>query len=267
MKRAFVVIREQPWYRRQSFADGLKAAGYEVLLKQPDHVDAHDVLCQWNRYGSSHELALRFEKCGGTVIVCENGFLGERGSSPKYDVHPGGPQPHHYYSLAIGWHNGRGQWVTGGTERWERLGVPLMPWRTTGKHILVCANRSFGVEPQVMPSDWAERTAARLKKQTARQVVIRLHPGNDAPKRPLAEDLKGCWACIIWSSGAAVHALAQGIPTFIEAPFHILKAASATGSIDDPVMPERLPHFQRMAWAQWRISEVASGEPFKYLLT
>ena len=267
--RAHSLIRPQPWYRAEAFAQGLRAAGHEVSLEPPGRCDRDTLLVIWNRYGGMHETARKVEAGGGTVIVAENGYLGRGGTQPKFDVHPGGPQPHHYYSVALGWHNGRGRWVYGGPERFAALGVKLKDWRTAGEHVLVCPNRSFGVGEQVMPTDWADRTAARLGKSTMRRIVIRRHPGNDSPKRPLAADLANAWAVVIWSSGAGVHALIDGIPVFCEAPYWILKGAAAHGPIDAPVLPDamtRQAHFEYMAWAQWTLKEIESGEPFRYLL-
>lgn len=262
---AWNCIRSEPWYRRQAFEAGLKRSGFEVRSGAGPGRPG-DVLLIWNRYWASHQQAEKFEREGGLVLVAENGYLGHGGGSPKFQVHPKGPQPSSYYSLSEGWHNGRGKWPSGGPERFKALGVDLKPWRTDGDHILVCPNRSFGVGAQIMPPDWAERAAGRLRQQTKRPVRIRTHPGNDAPRRPLSEDLRDCWAVVCWSSSVAVHALADGIPTFIEAPYQIVKGAGATGSPDVPVMPDRLPHFERMAWSQWRIEELETGEPFRHLL-
>lgn len=263
--QAFSQIREAPCYRRQAFELGLKRAGYEVLRKYPDRGRAGDVLLIWNRYGSNHEIAARFEREGGIVLVAENGYLGHRGSSPKFDVHPGGPKPWHYYALAKGFHNGRGWWPAGG-ERFSQLEVELKPWRTEGEHILVCPNRSFGVGEQVMHPDWSKRVAERLAKHTTRPVRVRGHPGNDQPKCGISEDLAGAWAVVVWSSSVALHALAAGIPTYIEAPYQVVKGAGASGPVEAPVAPDRLPHFERMAWAQWTLAELESGEPFRCLL-
>ena len=264
--RAFCLIREKPCYRREAFTGGLKAAGHEVQLRQPDRFDRDTLFVTWNRYQAMHEIALRVEKGGGRVLVAENGYLGQGGGTPKFQVHPGGPQPGHYYAIAESWHNGGGRWPEGGPERFARLHVELKPWRSDGEHILICPNRSFGVGDRVMHPDWAERRAEKLKKATNRPVRIRLHPGNDEPKRPLAEDLRCAWAVVIWSSSCGVHALADGIPVFCEAPHWILKGAAATGTIDAPVMPERAPHFERLAWAQWTCAEISTGEPFRHLL-
>jgi len=199
--------------------------------------------------------------------VAENGYIGAGGTPPKFDVHPKGPQPGHYYALARGYHNGAGIWPTGGPERLNALGIELKPWRQAGEHILVCPNRSFGVGNQVMHPVWGERCAAHLRRATGRPVQVRPHPGNDAPRRPLQTDLEGAWAVVIWSSSCGVHALQQGIPVFCEAPAWILKGAAAAGPVDAPAAPERRPHFERLAWAQWQIQEIERGEPFRHLLS
>ena len=266
MPTAYSLIRDAPHYRRQAFETGLKRAGYAVVNARVQDGRRGDVLLIWNRYGGNHGLATQFEAAGGRVLVAENGYLGAGGTAPKFDVHPGGPEPHHYYALAEQWHNGRGRWPDGGPERWEALGVEAKPWRTEGDHILVCPNRSFGVGEQVMRPGWADQVAVKLAKQTKRPIRIRRHPGNDSPKRPLAADLEGCWAVVIWSSGAGVHALVAGIPTYVESPFWICRGARALGPIDEPVMPDRMPHLHSLGWAQWEVREIESGEPFKKLL-
>ena len=266
MPRAYNLLRPLPWYRHDAFSRGLKAVGYDVVEDRFEPAGSNDVLLIWNRYGGRHDQAQLFERQGGTVLVAENGFIGAGGSEPKFDVHPSGPQPHHYYALAKRYHHGRGEWPTCGPERFAALGIELKPWRTQGEHVLICPNRSFGVPPQVMPQNWAEEAALRCSKQTRRPVRIRRHPGNDAPKRRIQDDLAGAWAVVVWSSNVALHALAAGIPCYIEAPFHVVKGASASGTVDEPIITERLPHFQRMAGAQWTLKEIECGEPFRLLL-
>lgn len=265
--RAYNCIKTEPWYRKQAFDKGLQAVGFEVKAGPPTlGMKKEDVLLIWNRYGTTHELALMAERSGATVVVAENGYLGKGGTSPKFDVHPGGPKPWHYYSLSVGWHNGRGRWPTGGPERFRALDVELKPWRENGEHILICPNRSFGVGEQVMSPEWASIYANGLKGLTKRPIRIRTHPGNNAPMKPLEEDLKNAWAVVVWSSSVACHALLEGLPTYIEAPYQVLKSASASGPIENPILPDRLPHFESMAWHQWTCEEIESGEPFRALL-
>lgn len=265
--RAYSLIRPEPHYRREAFAAGLKAAGYDVRGGPPPSPAECDVLLVWNRYGDRHDLATLVERAGGRVIVAENGYLSAGGGVPKFDV-LGGPQAGHYYALALGGHNGNGRWVVGAEDRFARLGVEVKPWRTTGEHILVCPNRSFGVPEQMMPADWATGVVRRLKHLTKRPVSLRLHPGNNRPARSLEEDLENAWAVVVWYSSAGLHALLAGIPVITEARAWLMKDACGTDlrDIENPPRPDRLPALGRLAWAQWTLEEIAGGGPFRRLL-
>lgn len=268
--RAFCLIRAEPHYRRDAFMSGLKAAGYDARTGAPTSVEAGDVVCMWNRYGDNHVLANRVEAAGGVVLVAENGYVGPGGVSPHQ------MNPREIYALAISGHNGSGTWFVGGPERWDALGVDLKPWRTDGEHILVCPNRSFGRPDMMMPLGWERDVAARLARFTKRPIRIRPHPGNGAHAKPLADDLRDAWACVIWASSAGLQALLAGIPVIYEAPYWIAEFSAVYGG---PFLGEaiskidrRLPvgsreeAMQRLGWAQWQVNEIAIGDPFRYLL-
>lgn len=265
--RAYVLLRDEPWYRKSAFVSGLAAAGYQVSTKPFDRVEASSVLVIWNRYAGNHEMALRFEQMGGRVLVAENGYLGLRGASPKFSVHPHGPKPEDFYCIAPRFHNDSSLVRIGTAPRFERLGVELKPWRESGSHILICPNRSFGIEGRAMHPDWAQRCLERLRKVSKREIRVRQHPGNSAPRRPLAEDLRDAWAVVIWSSSCGVSALAEGIPVFVEAPYWIMKGAGAGGSIEAPLVVDRYWYFEQMAWSQWSCEEISNGDPFRHLLS
>lgn len=252
------MIRKEPWYRHDAFVTGLRAAGYDVTDQTPTHGRPGDVLVIWNRYWQTEQLADRFEAEGGTVLVAENGYVKGR--------HDGGD----YYALAVHGHNGSGQWHVGGPERWESLGVEMKPW-TDGEHILVAANRSFGMRGFAMPENWGEKAAERLRGLTKREVRLRLHPGNGRAPVPLERDLEGAFCVVIWSSSVGVKAMIEGIPVVCMAPWWICKgaahpdvlSASLRGRAYDAAREEAL---HALAWAQWSTSEISSGEPFRYLL-
>lgn len=268
--RAYSLIRPGPIYRREAFDAGLKAAGLDLRKGSPMHGDKCDVLVIWNRYGDNHNLACRVEAGGGRVIVAENGYVGRDANG------------HQLYAIAEGGHNGSGKWPdrAGGSwlaetetygARWRALGIELGRIQSGGKHILVCPNRSFGRPDFIMPTDWAERTAEHLKKFTDRPIRIRPHPGNwqsNPPKVPLSADLEGAHAMVIWASSAGVHALVAGVQVICTAPFWILKGAAPgrIEEVDQISIGEREPAFERLAWAQWTLAEISSGEPFKRLL-
>jgi hypothetical protein len=258
---AYNRTRREICYRHDAFSAGLRAAGYDVRAGAPQGgPDA--VLLIWNRYGQYHELATQFEAAGGTVIVAENGYLGPGGIAPH------AMNPRTVFALGRGAHNDSTAIPAGGPERWQFLGVDLKPWRADGGHVLVCPNRSFGTPGRIMPSAWGADICTRLRKLTKREVRLRAHPGNESPKKPLAEDLLDCWAMVIWASSAGVHALVAGVPVICEGPRWICHAAASVTltAIDHPPLPERQRAFERMAWAQWHLSEIESGEAFDHLL-
>ncbi|MFA6204492.1 MAG: hypothetical protein WC710_15040 [Gallionella sp.] len=255
---AYNLTRRDIHYRHEVFSAGLKAAGYQVESLPPAKGKPGDVLLIWNRYGQYHDIAKRFEQGGGTVIVAENGYLGKDETGNQL------------YALAIGGHNGSGQWNTGGPERFAALGVELQDWRSEGKHILVCPNRSFGRPDIIMPCDWTREVCEKIKRYTSREIRVRQHPAVIKPKAPLADDLAGAWAVVIWGSSAGVHALVAGVPVFQESPHWICASAASNNlaMIENPAMDHhrRLTALQKLAWAQWSLKEIETGAAFDHLL-
>ncbi len=257
MKRAYFVIREQPHYRHEAFITGLKAAGYHVDKRLPSTPPAPgDVMVIWNRYSCNELTADKWEEQGGTVLVAENGYCGRDARG------------HQLYAIAIHGHNGSGQWSVGSPERWLSLAVELKSWRADGKHILVCPNRHFGMKDLAMPVDWESSILRSLREHTKRPIRVRPHPENSAPARPLSEDLAGAWAVVIWASSAGVHSLIAGVPVIATSRWWICKeAASSLSDIEAGNLPDRRPVFERLAWAQWTVEEIADGYPFRHLLS
>lgn len=224
------------------------------------------MLVTWTVHRGAKEGAARaFEAAGGRVVVCEEAYLrtvrGER-----------------HFAIALHDHNGAGRWPHhhdgGGPERWESFAIPLQPWRRDGRHVLVREQRGIGSVRMASPPLWHDTVSARLRRLTRRPVVLRAHPRSRLypelarGQAPLDEALAGCWAVVTWASSLAVHALIAGVPVLYEAPHFVCAGACGRGieSIEAPPTPDRLPAFERLAWAQWSVGEIASGEPFRFLL-
>jgi hypothetical protein len=257
--KAWCAIRALPHYRHDAFAQGLRNAGYEVAVGEPNaQAQPGDVFVCWNRYGAIELACDRFEAQGGTVIIAENAYLGLDRDNRQI------------YALAQGYHNGRGQWPRGGPERFNALGLTPQPWQCWGEHVLVAPNRPFGARGNIMPHDWANDVARRLRAVTLRPVRVRMHPGNKAPQEPLANDLEGAWCVVIWSSSVGVSALMAGIPVICEADWWICKAAAGSdiAAVNSPYFNDasRRQALEDLAWAQWSVDEIASGEPFRRLM-
>ena len=102
-----------------------------------------------------------------------------------------------------------------------------------------------------MPAGWPEDARRRHGGR------IRAHPGKYRGT-PLEVDLASAGRVVTWGSGAAIHALLMGIPVTSEMPDWI----GHQGNTD----AGRLDMLRRLAWAQWTLDEIASGEAFRWML-
>lgn len=234
MPTAWLNLRYSTGDRVDAFRSGLERVGFSVevgLCSTPKH---DDVLVTWNRIGQADIIARRYTH----LLVAENaiwgnGFLGDS-----------------WLTLARDRHNTAGMFPVGGNDRWDSLGVELAPWRTSGETVIL-PQRGIGSPPTVMPAGW-ERSA--VKRFGGR---VRKHPGKN-PAKPLVEDLARCGRAVTWGSGAAIQALMMGIPVTAEMPDWIGE--------QDNTDAGRLAMFRSLAWAQWTVEEIRTGEPFARLL-
>ncbi len=251
--KAICQIRQQPWYRRDAFEQGLRHAGYSLV--QSGHPESRDdLLVIWNRYGAFASMADAWERQGGAVLVCENGYIGKD------------EQDRQYYAIAVHGHNGSGWFPVGADDRFSKLALDVKDWRASGAHILVCGQRGIGTPQMASPPNWHDETARTLRRMTERPVRVRTHPGNHSPTVPLSDDLANSFACHIWSSGSGVQALISGIPVFYDAPHWICEdgAIKSNGNFCEPLCDDskRSAALSKMAWGQRSVSEIESGEPF-----
>ncbi len=226
---AYLNLRYLTDDRAQWFRDGLTKLGYEV---RPG-LGLGDLLVTWNRIGQTDSVASQCQERGIPVIVVENRSWG--------DLVPG-----RWLHIASNYHNTQGMFPAGGNERWDQLGIELEPFRVPGETV-VLAQRGIGSPPVACPKGWENQFSHRVRK----------HPGRGAASS-LREDLAQCGKVITWGSAAAVEALAMGIPVESHMPRWI--------GAQDSTEAGRLAMFQRLAWAQWRPAEIASGEAMECFL-
>jgi hypothetical protein len=233
--RAWLNLRYAITERWQAFADGLGRLGYRIEHGVTLSPKAGDLLVTWNRIGSGEQAAQVFEAAGLPVLVAENAAWGNEGG---------------WLSLAHGLHNTAGKFPVGGPERWDRLGVELEPWRD-GAEVVILPQRGIGSAPVAMPRGWLDEAFARTRGR------IRRHPGR-GDSIPLEQDLANCRLAVTWGSGAAIKALRMGVRVQSDYPNWI--------GVQDNTDEGRLAMFRRLAWATWRLPEIASGEAFRWLL-
>lgn len=260
MRTAILTIRKEPHYRRSAFESMLKKHDYEIVLPGLSWLkprSREDLLVLWNKKrGTDENMANDWERNGGTVLVVENGYL------QKVDKT--------YYAISVHGHNGSGWFPVGEEDRFTKLGFKMKPMRgASGKHVLVCGQRGIGSSLMASPSFWAERTANELRKITDFPVRVRAHPGNHETKITLEKDLAEAESCVIWSSGAGVRALVEGVPVAALAPHWICQEATSkkwTHCDDESVTANRVDQLHRMSHGQWHFDEVTTGEPLARIL-
>lgn len=253
-RRAVLLLRQTEPYPHPQFAQGFERLGFAVQFDMPKRVEPSDVLLTWNRMGIRNVYAQAFEAVGAPVIVAENGWIGK--------AHDGGK----FYALCLDHHNGAGRWFVGDHDRLPLIRFDMRPWRKAGDHIVVLCSRGIGEPGIAQPRDWPISIARRLHEITDRPIKVRLHPGDK--NSPMDADLSGAHAAVTWASGAAIKALAWGVPIFYELRQWIGADAAIHGveNIEKPFIGDRLPMFRRLAWAQWTSAEIASGTPIEWLL-
>jgi hypothetical protein len=237
--KAWLNLRHAVPERWAAFSRGLERLGYAVVQGVTTRPGDRDILVTWNRIREGDTAARAFEARGRPVLVTENATWGNEFAGERW------------YTLAKSFHNTAGLFPVDGPERWDSLGVELEPWRDSGE-VVVLPSRGIGPPGLAMPAGWPARAVQR-----APGARIRHHPGTHKAV-PLERDLARCATVLTWGSGAAVLAALWGIRVLADQPNWI----GAHGWMEE----ERLAMFRRLAWAQWRLDEIASGEPMKRLL-
>lgn len=232
--KAWLNLRHPIAERTTAFTEGLEAIGYQVQQGTTTNPGPKDLFVSWNRIRDAVAAAREFEAAGRPVLITENATWGNSFAGDTW------------LTICRGFHNLAGTFPVGGPERWDSLGVELKPFRRSGETV-VLPQRGIGPVEVRMPSDWP-----RLQKGR-----VRPHPGKLLGK-PLEEDLFRAGKVVTWGSGAAVKALMMGIP--VES--HLPNWIAAQNNTEEG----RLAMFRRLAWAQWRISEIRSGMAFRWLL-
>ena len=251
---ATVLIKDdRPYF--SAFANGLSAAGYEVHKERQVDPIPGDVLLLWNRLPTQDHIARLYERIGATVLIAENGWIGEN-----------------TYTLCQSYHCGAGYWFVGEESRWPKFGIQVQPWRKSGEHILVIPQRGMGIPPIAMPRTWTADTIKILENETDRPIRIR-EPRHRLT--PLEPDFDDCHAVVTWASGAGIKAIVAGIPVFYKMPGWVGQYAAVygiepdfygVGDLEKPYLGQREMMLHVMSWAMWQLDEIETGEPFKCVL-
>ena len=165
------------------------------------------------------------------------------------------------------------------TDRLDRLGVEISSRRRVKGQVVLLVGQTSEDSAHGMPrSDferWAIDALARIRSVTDSRVVWRPHPretwelpGADGYSDPdvetLDEALAKSWLVVTYNSTVGLDALVAGLPVVAEGPCvykHLAGSVSAMRSLEPASGPELRELLAKLAWGQWTIDEVRSGEP------
>lgn len=180
-------------------------------------------------------------------------------------------------------------------DRWEELSktynLKLAPYRTQGRHVLLVGQTPNDASLRGLDMlEWLEVTANSLKRLTDRPIVIRPHPlrlsksvkrlhqsfardrqiSIDFPPRGTIFDaLKDCWVSVCYSSSSAVDSLLAGVPSITLAPMSIAWPVTDhdLNHVNKPTLHPREQWLYDLAYAQWKVDEILSGDVWRHLRT
>lgn len=272
--RAFILMRDTESYPLAAVVAGVQALGYNAHIGGVDRtINSKDLLITWTpwRGSLSHRLGEQHKASGGQWVVMENGYIA------------GVKEPH--YSIGLNGFNGFGDHraENSAPDRWKSFGLEILPWRANGEHIAVFSQMGGHDLRFTHHPNWPDDVVSRLEGLSPRKVLYRPKPTRPRYFLKIHENvsvlesgnyevesyLKGAWVAVVYNSKIAVESLRVGVPALFDSPCSILKSILQPGieSIENPAMPDREQFFYNLAYAQWSAAEIASGEPFKRILS
>jgi hypothetical protein len=162
---------------------------------------------------------------------------------------------------------------------WHR--VELKPWRSSGTHILVLAQRPKGFNMFTDQDEWLANTIAAIRKYSQRPIMVRMHPGDGtrfkqieklqkrygnsitiSEHENIKDALKDCWCSVGYASTPNVVSAIEGVPVYVEEPEKSWAkdiCFTDLSQIESPVTPDRSVWAHKIANIHWSNSEVKSG--------
>jgi hypothetical protein len=269
----------------EAFAKSVIDAGHTVIYNEPyrvmDHYDNYDVAVIWSvlwngRMAKNETVWEQNRKLNKPVIVLEVGGI-KRGTTWKVGLN--GINRDAYFGDS-----------NNDDRRKRLLGLEVKPWRTQGKHILICGQHDKSLQWKNMTSmsNWFLNTYDEIRKHTDRSIVFRPHPrcrlehierGLRHVIRQEPRHVNGTYdsfdmgfddihCTISYSSNPGIHSVIEGVPAFVSThslAYDVANDIDFLHDIENPVMPDRTQWLNDYAHTEYTAQEIAAGLPLKYL--
>jgi hypothetical protein len=231
---------------------GILACGDRSVIRSiyDDKLHTHVGVC----YGWKHNAAIRRYP---NFVYADLGYWGRE----------------QYYRFAV---NGWSPQVRTdlSADRFNRLGLEIRPWRTEGRQIIVAGSTEKACRDHGLGyMQWETAMCHRLAglgipvvyrpKPNDRQA--RPIPGFGFDQRPIGDALQAAHLWVTHHSNSALDALVAGVPVHCETG--AASQFSAPLSADPPLLEGREQFLTGVAWLQWTLDEMRSGECWAHLRT
>lgn len=210
--------------------------------------------------------------CATYGVLRGSGDWAKAQKKPTLLVDKGYFKPGHfegYYRLA--WHGTQAMFESGSAGmRWDALHQQVEPWRTAGKHILICPPTApvahfYGLRRA--DYDWGKWMGNKVLLQTHGAYVVTVRTKDC--QIPLEEDLQDCAGVVTFNSGVGWEALRRGIPVVSDVNHSTVGSFLGTTIADlgkDMAHHDRRALFSFMANRQFTLAEIENGTARSYLL-
>ncbi len=167
------------------------------------------------------------------------------------------------------------------TDRWDKLGLKISPWRTNGKTILVAgmsskAAWSWGFKDE----EWEKEIIGTLSASSKRRIIYRPKPswpgskpipGSDYDRdTPISKLLADAHVVVTHHSNVGVDGLVAGIPVITRrgAAIHLALPETDLAQLESPIRPEGREQFvANLAYCQWSMKEIGNGVCWRHIRT
>jgi len=173
------------------------------------------------------------------------------------------------------------------SDRFEKLGLEIKPWRKKGNHILIVGQNMFDASLFGIDFEWwVKNTIQHLRRHTDRPIVFRDHPENKDQMKNLIDtykwcnvsysnegtindDLKNAHCTVAYTSGSSIDSILAGVPVIPcnECNFVWSISSHQLSEIENPKLGEREQLLYDLAYAQWSVEEIKQGKPWHHLIS
>jgi hypothetical protein len=248
-----------------AFGVGLKKHGLDVVYGH-NHPLPVDLSVTWS--AKKHKINKAMADRGKDVLVLEHGYFGDRENV--------------FCSCGFNGLNGRAEFlmpIVKPRDRWEKHkdAAEVKPWRTTpGEYVLLLGQVAGDASVQNLPPTWYGEIAAKARGVFGLPVVFRPHPkaratttvdGTETRLGGLQDAFKNAHCAITWNSNSGVDAVLAGVPTFTFDEGSMAWAVTLHKLSEDLHRPDRDIWLRHLAYCQWTVEELESGEAWEFLRT